>query len=57
LSPAQVVWKSSTALGCAYKQCKTVGGLDGWTDAHYMVCRYSPPGNWAGQYQANVLAP
>ncbi len=52
-----MVWKSSTALGCAYKQCKTVGGLDGWTDAHYMVCRYSPPGNWAGQYQANVLAP
>jgi hypothetical protein len=53
----QVVWKASQRLGCAHQLCKTVRGLDGWIDAHYLVCRYDPPGNYAGQYVANVLPP
>ena len=42
----QIVWKSSTQLGCAKATC---GGQDYW------VCRYSPPGNVTGQFPQNVL--
>jgi len=42
----QVVWRSTTALGCGKSQCK---GLDIW------VCEYDPPGNWEGQYREQVL--
>ena len=42
----QVVWGSTTAVGCGKSQCK---GLDVW------VCEYDPPGNWEGQYRAQVL--
>ena len=47
----QVVWKTSTHLGCVVAPCK---GQDFW------VCRYSPPGNFANvnnvgpTYAANV---
>jgi uncharacterized protein YkwD len=44
----QVVWKSSTKLGCG------VATVSGYTA---MVCLYSPPGNYQGQYPANVLPP
>ncbi|KAI8077226.1 CAP domain-containing protein [Gilbertella persicaria] len=46
----QVVWKSTTEIGCAATYCSNL-------KATYYVCDYSPPGNCAGQYQANVLAP
>lgn len=38
----QVVWKSSTKVGCATVQCPagTVLGLPAW----YTVCNYNPPG-------------
>jgi hypothetical protein len=36
----QMVWRSTTEVGCAIA---TGGGWD------YLVCRYSPPGNWMGQ--------
>lgn len=38
----QLVWKSSTKVGCATVQCPagTVLGLPSW----YTVCNYSPPG-------------
>ncbi|TFG89071.1 MAG: hypothetical protein E4H18_00935 [Hyphomicrobiales bacterium] len=46
----QLVWKSSTQLGCGVALC---GGRNFW------VCRYSPPGNWnvktPGVLAANVL--
>ena len=41
----QVVWRNSKELGCAKASCS---GKDYW------VCRYSPPGNIAGQFPENV---
>ena len=43
----QVVWVSSTELGCASATAKD-GGI-------YVVCNYNPPGNYEGEYQKNVL--
>lgn len=42
----QVVWRSTTQVGCGMAQCK---GNDIW------VCEYDPPGNWEGQYKQQVL--
>merc|ERR1711953_1061347 len=50
----QVVWKASTKLGCALKVCSTLRGA-GWRNANFFVCEYSPPGNYRGQFRANVL--
>lgn len=45
----QVVWKSTTQLGCAYKDCRSKGwGL-------YVICEYDPPGNVIGEEKENVL--
>ncbi len=41
----QVIWRSSTELGCGVATC---GGQD------LLVCNYSPPGNYSGEFQANV---
>lgn len=47
----QVVWKASTKVGCAYKDCRAQNwGL-------YVVCEYSPVGNVIGQERQNVLPP
>ncbi len=52
----QVVWKSSTQLGCgASKGTKTMNGKV--FNAFYVVCQYAPAGNIAGQFPANVLKP
>ena len=45
----QVVWKSSTQLGC----CVARGCTGQWKTV--VVCQYTPPGNFQGQFQANVL--
>jgi uncharacterized protein YkwD len=45
----QVVWKGSTKLGCAWKDCTA----QNW--GHYVICEYDPPGNVVGQSRANVL--
>jgi len=37
----QIVWKSSTHVGCAKRTCPDKSQI--W------VCRYSPPGNWVGR--------
>mmetsp|Transcript_65307 Transcript_65307/g.120304 ORF Transcript_65307/g.120304 Transcript_65307/m.120304 type:complete len:341 (-) Transcript_65307:38-1060(-) len=50
----QVVWKSTTKVGCAVTKCSTLKGL-GWSDAWMFVCEYSPPGNYQGQFATNVL--
>ncbi len=42
----QVVWRSTTQVGCGHVECK---GND------IYVCNYDPPGNWEGQYRAEVL--
>ncbi|EJS43152.1 pry1p [Saccharomyces arboricola H-6] len=43
----QVVWKSSTQVGCGIKTC---GGE--WGD--YVICSYNPAGNYEGEYADNV---
>ena len=53
----QIVWASTTAVGCARVDgCAAGAGLGaGWVQALY-VCRYSPPGNVQSveEYMANV---
>ena len=45
----QVVWKSSRELG--------VGAARSRSGKVYVVANYSPPGNYLGQFPANVLHP
>lgn len=45
----QVIWKSTTQLGCAYKDCSARG----W--GMYVICNYKEVGNVKGQGQQNVL--
>lgn len=51
----QVVWKSSTKVGCATQKCAagTIFSFESW----YTVCNYDPPGNFGGEYGTNVLKP
>lgn len=47
----QVVWKQSTNLGCGWKRCH---GGSGKANGYYVVCRYTPPGNYQGRFKKNV---
>ncbi|KAL6880392.1 hypothetical protein ACP4OV_011957 [Aristida adscensionis] len=38
----QVVWRDSTAIGCARVVCNNGGGV-------FIVCSYNPPGNFVGR--------
>ncbi|TVU40949.1 hypothetical protein EJB05_14435, partial [Eragrostis curvula] len=38
----QVVWRDSTAIGCARVVCDNNGGV-------FIICSYNPPGNFNGQ--------
>ena len=51
----QVVWKSTAKIGCGISSCPNIkiGGKT-WPDLVYVVCRYTPSGNWDGQYAASV---
>lgn len=52
----QVVWKSSTQVGCgAAEGTKTIDG--NLYKAFYVVCQYTPAGNMQGQFPDNVLKP
>jgi uncharacterized protein YkwD len=46
----QVMWKSTTNLGCGIASGKYQG-----YNGRYVVCRYTPPGNYTGQFPQNVL--
>lgn len=46
----QVIWKGTTKLGCAYKDCSA----ENW--GKYIVCSYDPAGNVGGQSKMNVFA-
>ncbi|KAB5595074.1 Ubiquitin carboxyl-terminal hydrolase [Ceratobasidium theobromae] len=51
----QVVWKSTTQLGCAVKECPPGSIFPAkFGVARYHVCEYAPPGNVLGQFPANV---
>ncbi|CAO1632581.1 unnamed protein product [Parajaminaea phylloscopi] len=54
----QVVWKSSTQVGCAAISCDSSSlGLGNNGKGIYIVCEYSPPGNVQGRFTQNVLPP
>lgn len=48
----QVVWKSTTEIGCGYRS-----GCPPPAWPHIWVCQYNPPGNYLGQFAANVFPP
>ncbi|TKK85933.1 secretion protein [Herbidospora galbida] len=51
----QVVWKSSTGLAVAVGSCPANTIFP--RASKYVVARYTPPGNWGGQYAQNVGRP
>lgn len=50
----QVVWKSTTRVGCAVQNCEPLEP-EGWNPANFFVCEYYPAGNYPGGYAGNVL--
>lgn len=44
----QMIWKKTSEIGCASAQCPQ--GI-------FHACRYSPPGNYIGQFAENVPEP
>ena len=45
----QIVWASTTSVGCGMKACSTGSPFKGFTDWELWVCNYSPPGNYVGK--------
>lgn len=45
----QIVWRSTTQLGCATKECDKNSPFPGFPKWQFWVCNYSPPGNFSGQ--------
>jgi len=45
----QVVWRGSTAVGCARATCTTGSPFGGGGSWDLWVCDYEPPGNYSGQ--------
>ncbi|CAH6720233.1 protein Pry1p [[Candida] jaroonii] len=45
----QVIWKSTTKLGCAYKDCSS----NNW--GKYIICSYDPAGNMIGSGKSNLF--
>jgi pathogenesis-related protein 1 len=43
----QIVWKATTAVGCALVAC-TTGSPTGGGNWQFAVCDFSPPGNYIG---------
>lgn len=53
---SQIVWASTTTIGCAISYCdpgKLADGMKGW----FVVCNYGPAGNVPGAYATNVKVP
>ena len=53
----QVVWKSTTQVACASAYCPSGVGPNFPGKATFLVCRYSPPGNYPNKYKENVGTP
>jgi pathogenesis-related protein 1 len=43
----QVIWRNTKQVGCGVATCL-------WGSVRFWVCRYTPQGNWAGQFPQNV---
>ncbi|KAF9654339.1 PR-1-like protein [Thelephora ganbajun] len=53
----QVVWKSTTEVGCAVITCPPGSIFDAsYGNAQFIACEYSPPGNVIGEFGQNVQA-
>jgi len=52
----QLVWKNTTQVGCGRKNC-TGSDVDNVAPGWFVACSYYPPGNYLGEFQANVQAP
>jgi len=44
----QLVWRTTNAVGCAVQQCTTNTPCSGFPDWAFVVCDYTPAGNWSG---------
>ncbi|KAI1818572.1 PR-1-like protein [Poronia punctata] len=53
---SQMVWASSTKIGCAAVFCPRGTAYDDM-DAWFSVCNYHPPGNMGGSYGQNIHPP
>jgi hypothetical protein len=49
------VWKSSNALGCVIQLCSSGIVNTPFKAGTLVICRYAPPGNIIGRFEANVL--
>jgi pathogenesis-related protein 1 len=45
----QIVWASTTRVGCGMATCSTGSPFSGATQWDFWVCDYEPPGNFIGQ--------
>ncbi|KAJ5832656.1 hypothetical protein N7474_000967 [Penicillium riverlandense] len=54
---SQIVWKDTKKVGCSTVMCNSLGNVDSSDPLPFTVCNYSPPGNYAGEYNKNVLRP
>uniref|UniRef100_A0AAQ4PRB0 Cysteine-rich secretory protein LCCL domain containing 2 n=1 Tax=Gasterosteus aculeatus aculeatus TaxID=481459 RepID=A0AAQ4PRB0_GASAC len=46
----QLVWATTTRVGCAVHTCPSMNVWgETWENAVYLVCNYSPKGNWIGE--------
>ncbi len=45
----QLVWRSTTAVGCATKMCNAHSPFSSTTTWYLWVCDYAPPGNFVGE--------
>lgn len=50
----QLVWLATSQIGCAYVQAQNTLSNNGY---YYLSCEYNSPGNYAGEFQQEVLAP
>jgi pathogenesis-related protein 1 len=45
----QLVWRTTTVVGCAQVTCSTGSPFQGVSSWDFWVCDYAPPGNFVGQ--------
>ncbi|XP_038610687.1 cysteine-rich secretory protein LCCL domain-containing 2 [Tachyglossus aculeatus] len=46
----QIVWATTNKVGCAVNTCRRMNVWgEVWENAVYLVCNYSPKGNWIGE--------